>query len=279
MKIPILCPYWGHEYISIGIFLEKVHAVGYDGIDTWIPKSASDKRILSKYLQQHNLYFVAHQHQAKGSTFQKFRSSFLKNLIACLDFNPVLINSHTGRDYFTKEQNLTLIEDSLEFSARYGVKICHETHRGRFGYAPMVMDEYFSLNEHFELTADFSHWVCVTESMLENFVKPLNEAIKRSRCIHARIGFQQGPQIGDPTDPIWKDELQIFLNWWDKIVKINVELKTKILPITTEFGPQPYMANIPFTNKPLYNQFQINCYMKDLLKTRYSDYSISSDNR
>jgi len=279
MKIPILCPLWGHEHLPLKFFLDRILDAGYDGIDTWIPKLKAEQRILNSYLEKYNLFYVAHQHQAEGSTFQKFRSSFSKNLLACIDFKPILINSHTGRDYFSKSQNLILIEDSLEFSAKHNVKVCHETHRGRFGYSPMVMQEYLLKNKDFELTADFSHWVCVTESMLEHFSRPLNQAIKRSRCIHARFGFQQGPQIGDPGDPQWADVIQIFLIWWDKIVEVNEKLATAVLPITTEFGPPPYMPKISFTHSPLYNQFQQNCFVKELLKNRYQRYMISTERR
>jgi hypothetical protein len=32
------------------------------------------------------------------------------------------------------------------------------------------------------------------------------------------------------------------------------------------------MPAIPFTNSPVADQFEINCYMKDLLTQRYSQY-------
>ena len=33
-----------------------------------------------------------------------------------------------------------------------------------------------------------------------------------------------------------------------------------------------FMITTPFTNLPVANQFEINCYMKDLLNQRYSQY-------
>ncbi|MGY3055286.1 sugar phosphate isomerase/epimerase [Pedobacter sp. UYEF25] len=270
MKIPILCPYWGHEHLKIAEFLKQIRTVGYDGVDAWVPEDKREKQTLYNYLDKHSLFFVAHQHRANGATFLKFCSSFKAELALCAEANPVLINSHTGHDYFSNDQLITLIEIAKEFAAKNNVKICHETHRGRFGYSPQMIEAFFNRFPDLEITADFSHWTCVTESMLSNFEEILKVAISRTRAIHARVGFEQGPQITDPRDPAWSYALSSFLKWWDAIVATNIKEGTEILPITTEFGPPPYMAKIPFSNVPLYNQFELNCFMKDLLRERYT---------
>jgi hypothetical protein len=170
------------------------------------------------------------------------------------------------------EQNLELIDIAQNFSQKTGIVITHETHRGRVGYSPQMMAEIFAARKDLLITADFSHWVCVTESMLQNFSEIVDEAVRRSRQIHTRIGFEEGPQVPDPRGEEWKYAADHFLIWWDRIVAENVKQGTKILPLTTEFGPKPYMPTIPFTNSPIADQFEINCYMKDLLHQRYKDY-------
>jgi hypothetical protein len=247
---------------------------GYDGFDTWVPDNECEKKQLFDYLQKHEMYIVTHQHQAFGNNFHEFKKSFLKYLNICAEPNPILINSHTGKDYFTLEQNLQLIDIAQEFSEKMGITVLHETHRGRVGYSPQMTAEIFKMRKNFFITADFSHWVCVTESMLENFSAIMDEAIKRSKHIHLRIGFEQGPQVSDPRAPEWKYALDHFLNWWDRIVDTNDIYKTKILPLTTEFGPKPYMPIIPFSNTPVADQFNINCYMKDLVQLRYQKYRV-----
>lgn len=269
MKIKILSPQWGHEHLPISQFLDKIRASGYDGVDTWIPLDKDEKRVLFDYLQKYGMDLVSHQHRAEGSTFNEFKASFIKNLHECAEPGPLLINSHTGRDYFSFEQNLELVDIALEFSAKTGIRIAHETHRGRLGYSPQMISDFFAARSGFRITADFSHWVCVTESMLQNFTAILNEAINRSDYIHARVGFEQGPQVADPRAPEWAYALNNFLNWWDQIVSVNAQNGCDTLPITTEFGPEPYMPKIPFSDKPMANQFEINCYMKDLLINRY----------
>ena len=272
MQIKILCPLWGHEHLEYKVFLDKVRESGYDGFDTWIPQDAHEKKLLFDYLQTHEMNIVAHQHEARGSNFEDFKTSFLKNLHACAEPCPILINSHTGRDYFSFQQNLQLIDIAEEFSEKTGITVAHETHRGRVGYSPQMTAEVFAARKNFLLTADFSHWVCVTESMLENFSETLDEAINRSRHIHTRVGFEEGLQVTDPRAPEWKYAVDNFLNWWDRIVDVNANANCKVLPLTTEFGPQPYMPTIPFANSPVADQFEINCYMKDLLNNRYRQY-------
>ncbi|WP_158798856.1 sugar phosphate isomerase/epimerase [Pedobacter sp. L105] len=272
MQIKILSPLWGYEQINRTDFLDKIKNAGYDGLDTWLPETFAEKRLLFNYLDKEEMCLVTHQHAAEGSTFKKFRSSYFSNLQKCAEPNPLLINSHTGKDYFCIAQQLELIDTAAEFSAKTGITVVHETHRGRMGYTPQMTEELFKKNKEFLLTADFSHWVCVTESMLENFTDILQQAIQRTRHIHARVGFEQGPQISDPRAPEWQYAVNKFLGWWDEIVEVNEQKNTPVLTMTTEFGPPPYMPVIPFSQEPLADQFTINCYMKDLLRQRYGNY-------
>jgi sugar phosphate isomerase/epimerase len=269
MQVKILSPLWGHEHLEYPVFLDKMKDAGYDGFDTWIPDDENEKKLLFDYLQKHEMYIVTHQHQAEGNSFTEFKSSFKLQLQKCAEPHPILINSHTGRDYFSFEQNLELIDIAQEFSDKTGITIAHETHRGRLGYSPQMLSEFLKVRNNFSITADFSHWVCVTESMLENFSEIIEESIFRSKHIHARIGFEEGPQVPDPRAPEWQYAIEHFLAWWDEIILHNRRAGTIILPITTEFGPQPYMPSIPFSNIPVSDQFAINCFMKDLLRKRY----------
>lgn len=269
MKILILSPQWGHEHMPIDLFLDKIRLVGYDGIDTWIPENPKDKKVLFDYLQKYEMPIVTHQHRASGNTFDEFKRSFLRNLQECAEPSPVLINSHTGRDWFTLQQHLELIDIAQNFSDKTGINIAHETHRGRMGYSPQSTAELLKHREY-NITADLSHWTCATESLLENFQQTLDATLPHVRHVHARVGFENGPQVTDPRAPEWKYTLDAFLNWWDRIVAINSAANQKVLTFTTEFGPPPYMPVIPFENKPIADQFEINCFMKDLLCERYA---------
>jgi len=121
-----------------------------------------------------------------------------------------------------------------------------------------------------KITADFSHWVCVTESFLENYEAETDEAIRRTAHIHARIGFTQGPQIPDPRSPFWQKETDLFLGLWGKILMYQQSIGMPFFTITPEFGPPPYMWTTIDDNSPVSNQWDINLFMMNLLRDKFS---------
>jgi hypothetical protein len=63
--------------------------------------------------------------------------------------------------------------------------------------------------------------------------------------------------------------LQFHLGCWDKIVELKRKQDSNIT-ITPEFGPFPYMMNLPFTHQAIADQWDINKHMMNLLRERYS---------
>jgi len=119
------------------------------------------------------------------------------------------------------------------------------------------------------LTLDISHWCNVHESYLADQSETVQLALSRTDHIHARVGHPEGPQVNDPRAPEWKDAFQAHLNWWDHIVA-QKKKDGKRLTILTEFGPADYMPTLPYTRQPLADQWEINAYMKDFLRKRYT---------
>ena len=267
MQVKILCPQWGHEQLDMADFLIKIKTAGYDGVDTWMPENAANRKRFIRLLEEYKLAVVSHQHQATGNTINEFCRSFEYYLHQCMECNPVLINSHSGRDFFSLDEQLQVIDTAENFSIKNNIRIAHETHRGRIGFSPGNAHELFKQRAAMKITADFSHWVCVTESYLENFSGILAEAIARTAHIHARVGFIQGPQVPDPRKPHWQEQVQFFLNVWKQVLNHQQSMNAEVFTITTEFGPPPYMWTDTITNEPVASQWDINVFMKDLLKT------------
>ncbi len=211
------------------------------------------------------LLTVVQQHQAEGADIQSFCKSFEYHLNAAMECEPVLINSHSGRDFFTINEQLAVIDAAENFSARNNIVIAHETHRGRIGFSPGNAKELFMLRPSMKVTADFSHWVCVTESYLEGFKETVNEAIRRTVHIHARVGFPEGPQIPDPRLPEWAEPLNYFIGLWFGIIREKEAEGISQLTITTEFGPPPYMWTTSPGNTPVASQWEVNLFMMHLL--------------
>jgi hypothetical protein len=72
-----------------------------------------------------------------------------------LESDPILINSHSGRDYFTLEEQLKVIETAENFSVKNNIRVAHETHRSRIGFGPVNSRYLFKLSLAMQITADF----------------------------------------------------------------------------------------------------------------------------
>jgi len=99
--------------------------------------------------------------------------------------------------------------------------------------------------------------------------KCMTLAIERTDHIHARVGYPEGPQVPDPRAPEWKEALDHHLQWWDAVIALKRN-KQYIMTITPEFGPYPYMVHLPYTDKPICNQWDVNLFMMQTLRTRYT---------
>ena len=168
----------------------------------------------------------------------------------------------------TFEQNKKLISLAEDVAKETGVAIIHETHRGKFSFAAHITKQYLQNIPGLRITLDISHWCNTAESLLHDQQEAVDLAISRTDHIHARVGFAQGPQIPDPRDPEWNDALQFHLQCWDKVIELK-KSNGQPVTITPEFGPFPYMMNLPFTKQPVSDQWDINEHMMDLLRERY----------
>ena len=162
-----------------------------------------------------------------------------------------------------------MIDATTSISKKTGIPITHETHRGRFSFAAHITKNYLQQIPELKLTLDISHWCNVHESMLSDQKEAVQLALSRTSHIHARVGHPQGPQVNDPAAPEWKSTLDQHLAWWDEIVRLHKENNAGILRITTEFGPAGYLPTLPYTQQPVADQWSINVFMLNLLKTRY----------
>lgn len=271
MKFLFLCPYWGSEAADFDQFLRNVKTAGYDGVEVALSgiDLEKDAAMVDKINEQ-ALVWVGQNVLASTKDFKKHKGIMLEQLSAIASKKPLFINCHTGKDYFSFEQNMELISEIASAAKKLNVHVVHETHRGRFSYAAHVTQNYLYANEELRIAADFSHWCNVAESLLEDQAEALDLAISRTDHIHARVGFAEGPQIPDPANAYWKKEVDIFLGWWDRIVDRAQEENKEYITLLSEFGPYPYMQIFPDSGKPVANQWEVNLYMKNLLKKRYS---------
>jgi hypothetical protein len=70
-----------------------------------------------------------------------------------------------------------LIQTAADVQKQTGVRILHETHRGRFSYSAPAIQYYLLKIPDMRLTADYSHWVNVAESYLDDQSENVHRAM------------------------------------------------------------------------------------------------------
>jgi sugar phosphate isomerase/epimerase len=272
MVIRFFCPRWGSEHLSWDNFCAKVKGAGFDGVETPIPFENGEKSEISAALQKYGLLLIGQYYQSFEKEFDLHKENFKLHLENIAGLEPLLINAQTGKDYYPARQNQELFDLAKRMTAATGTLIAHETHRNKALFAAHVASEMLAANPDIVITADFSHWCSVSESLLEQQDEAMELAISKTVHIHARIGHAESAQVSDPRAGEWNREVSAHLGWWDKIVKHRSDERAAILTITPEFGPAPYMPVLPYTKMAIADQWDINLYMMTLLKNRYKNF-------
>lgn len=273
MTLLFYCTLWGQEQVPFDQFLQRVKAEGYDGVELSLPLDEREKAFMLDRVAFHQLLLVGQHWDTVASDYASHLAEFEQRLRSLAAAKPLYITSQTGKDFYTFEQNKTLLLLADRIAAETGVRIIHETHRGRFSFAAHVTRCFLEHLPELFINPDVSHWFAVAESFLPDQEEALNLAERRTAHIHARIGHTQGPQVSDPRAPEWQDAVQQHLEIWDRVIAQQAAAGTPSFGITCEFGPAPYMPLLPYTKQPVSDQWEVNAYMKDMLRKRYNQYT------
>jgi sugar phosphate isomerase/epimerase len=273
MEVNYICTFWGCENQSAKEFLSNVVANGYDGVEINFP---DDTHFIQEFIEElqkirntvhPNFVFIAQQVISnKIESVNDYMQRITERLTFLTTLKPDAINSHTGKDFFDFGDNCKIIETTEHIAKNSGIPIWHEIHRGRFSFHLKTLLKYLDVFPNLNLIADFSHFCVVSESNLDDQQDLLKQIYPNIKHIHARIGFEQSPQVNHPFAPEWKDYLEKYVIWWKEIIQIHQKRNYSAISITPEFGPFPYMPQEPFTKKPLSNQWEINIQMKNHLQ-------------
>ena len=268
LKLKVLATNWGFVG-NTDAFCAAAKKEGYDGIEVWWPNEKKDQQELFAALDKHQLdvgFLCGGSQKDPKEHLETFKKAI--NAAVQSPKKPLYINCHSGRDYFSYEQNKLFIDHTTEAAQKSGIKILHETHRGRMLFAAHITHHFIEKNPALRLTLDISHWCNVHETLLEDQTEAVQAALARVDHIHSRIGHQEGPQVNDPRAPEWESTVKAHLAWWDKVVEYKIK-SGEVLTILTEFGPPNYLPTLPYTRQPLADQWSINVHMMHLLRKRY----------
>lgn len=190
------------------------------------------------------------------------------------------MNSHSGHDSWTAEQGVEFFQRALEIEARVGMPTVHETHRRRLLWNPWsTRDVLAGLQATgdaaaLKINCDLSHWVCVGERLFDEthdpeFYEILAMLGRHVHLIHGRVGHDEGPQVPDPSSPLWADALAAHEAWWDELVDAMVARGVPVR-FEGEHGPPPYQARDASTGAPVGSLWEHNAFVRQRAMQRFA---------
>lgn len=182
----------------------------------------------------------------------------------CAEVRSVLhsVTSHTGKDYLSEAEADEHFAFCVALEKELGLMVNHETHRARIFYSPWVVPRILAKHPDLHLCADLSHFSCVAESGPHE--PEINKVVAllapRVRHVHARVGFEEGPQILDPRLPAWEPYLAGYKLWWKAIYACSKARGDAVFSTTPEFGPPGY-AWIDLKGETVANVWSVNHFV------------------
>jgi sugar phosphate isomerase/epimerase len=268
MKILYAKSSWETATLPLPAFLDRAARDGFDAAEIYLPSRPETGSELRRHCEAAGLRLIL-QIATLGRTPQEHRGSLESLYARAVEAEPLAVNSQTGRDYFSFGDSVGLFERGRALEEAHGVPLLHETHRGRALFTAPATAAFLAAVPGLRLTADLSHWFCVHESDLADQAEAVAAAVAAAHHIHARVGFAQGPQVGDPRGEAFSPWLELHLELWRRIVAARKKESRPFLTITPEFGPAPYMPLQPLTNEPVADAWEVNVWMRDRLALEF----------
>lgn len=265
MELAVFRALWGMTG-PIEAQIEQIAAAGYDGVEGFIGASPLPAAQFSELVAKHGLKLI----MAGSVETPAALEATLKTLA---EYNPIKIGLHSGRDSLTHEQGRAFFSEALRVEAAIGIPVSHETHRGRMFFTPW--DTAFYLREFptLKIVADYSHWVNVCERLPDDQQAALDLANARAFHIHARVGYQEGPQVPDPSAPEYAPQLAWHEQQWRAIMGNRQNAGDKLLTVTPEYGPPTYLHTLPHTNVPVADLWRVCLWGAERFRRLFAEFN------
>ncbi|WP_411847407.1 hypothetical protein AAFN60_08775 [Roseibacillus persicicus] len=190
-----------------------------------------------------------------------------RGIEASLKGKPRFANVLAGCDWWSFEDKVAFGEMFLEMEKEYQLPLSLETHRSRMTFHPWVTRDLLAELPELMLTCDFSHWCCVTERLvMDEEPELLRLLASRCRHVHARVGYDQGPQVPAPRLEKYREELEAHLRWWKGLWDFSKLHERDEFTMTPEFGPDGYQQSSPESGEVFAPLGEINSWMGDCLR-------------
>jgi sugar phosphate isomerase/epimerase len=271
---------WGHEG-TLAEAVELARKAGFQGIEGQAPTNQKDLDIFRLQLKDAGLKYIAEITTAGSYVPDRQASpgqhidSFSRKLEQSMKLDPEFVTTLAGCDAWNETQSVDVFGQMMELTASAGIQISFETHRSRSFFNPWVTARICRQLPEINLTLDFSHWCVVCERLMDTEIAILDELAPRAFHIHARVGYDQGPQVPDPRHPRYRHEVERHQAWWQMLWIAMTKRGMKTLSMTPEFGPDGYQAMDVVTGLPVGDLWEINQWMGHQQKLLFEKFRVS----
>ena len=114
MKVNFFCPLWGSSGMPFEEFVKKAKTDGYDGIELALPDSKDVQKEYLSILKDYEMPYILQHWQTDKKDPGEFVKEFSERLETLVEGNPVFVNSQTGKDFFSFDDNCKIIEKAIE---------------------------------------------------------------------------------------------------------------------------------------------------------------------
>jgi hypothetical protein len=266
MRLVLLKTLWGSPG-SLEVTIPAALAEGFDGVEGTPTEGCNCSGVFFLAEICTGGSYVPHP----GTTMADHLDSLEKGLLAAHDCGAKAATVIGGRDAWSVGESVEFFGQAMALASQAGLPVSFETHRSRTLFHPWVTRDLLRQLPALRLTCDFSHWCCVTERLvLDSEPEVLALCAERASHVHARVGYDQGPQVPHPAAPEYRMELEAHERWWMTLWTAQEAQGREGFTMTPEFGPDGYMQQTPFTGEPVADVSEINRWMGRRLRERFA---------
>jgi len=277
VELQIFKTLWGHTG-TLALAADQAVAAGFVGLEGNADVPEQRRYELLHALHTRQLAYIQEIVTAGGyvprrrATVEEHIADVERQLRIGQPLSPRWVTIIGGCDAWTLEQSIRFFGESQEVAARMGIACSFETHRSRSLFNPWATLAILERLPELRLTCDFSHWVVVMERQLDDDWDVVLEVAKHAHHIHARVGYEQGPQVPHPAAPEYLGALVSHQRYWEEIWAIQRDRGYAYTTMTPEFGPDGYLHTLPFSGEPVADLWEINSWMGQNEKMHFEDW-------
>ncbi|HZF02426.1 MAG TPA: sugar phosphate isomerase/epimerase [Methylomirabilota bacterium] len=275
MELKIYKTLWGHQG-TLDDAIADCREQEFDGIEGQAPSIKNARAEFRKIVSNAGLEFIAEICTA-GSYVPDRQASPYKHLEslrcraeAAAECSPKFLTIIAGCDAWSIGQSADFFGAALGIVDEFGIPVSFETHRSRSFFNPWTTRDILQQLPELKLTCDFSHWCVVCERLIiDTEPEIIALCAERAHHIHARVGYDQGPQVPHPAAPEFHNALEAHENWWTQVWRNQMARGVAVSTMTPEFGPDGYLQCQPFTGEPVADLLEINRWMAKRERERF----------